>query len=167
MIQLKYLSIKVAYYIFREPVVYYNIGLPLNNSLYCTYTLFSTVNGHVIKVGIRLFTEWKGNASLYLFVLSNVLNSFRITHRYASKPERNTTDWQMIDIPFGKLPVSLGSLLAVGMQGNEGGDLNQIYTVNASYAMRAENINENTVNFTYIMNGYFAPALTYTVLKSS
>ena len=91
---------------------------------------------------------------------------FSIQRRYAIKPQRNTTNWQIIDIPYGVLPVSLGSLVAVGMQGNSD-DLNEIHIVNASYAMRAENINKNTVKFTHIMNGISAPALTYTVVKTS
>ena len=148
---------------FSEPIIYENFGLPLNNLLYCTYSLFSHVNGFVIQVNLRLFSEWKGDVSLYLFVISNGISSFSIAHRYAVQPQRNTTEWQMIDVPLGALPISLGSLLAVGMQ-EIGDGLNEVHAVKVPYSIRGENINEKTTNFTHTMNGFIAPAFTYIIV---
>lgn len=148
---------------FAEPIIYENLGLPLNNKLYCTYTLFSLANGFVIQVNLRLFSEWKGDVSLYLFVIANGISAFRIVHRYAVKPQRNTTEWQMIDVPFGALPISLGSLLALGMQ-DTGDGLNEVQAVKVPYSIRGENINEKTTNFTHTLNGLIAPAFTYIIV---
>lgn len=146
-----------------QPIVYENYGLPLNNKLYGTYELFSHVSGFVIQVNIRLFNEWKGNVSLYLFVLANRISGFSIVHRYAVNPKPNTTDWQIISVPFRALPISLGSLLAVGMQ-DTGNGVNEVQAVKVPYSVRGDGINEKTINFTHTMNGFIAPALSYTII---
>ncbi|CAF3476738.1 unnamed protein product [Rotaria sp. Silwood1] len=152
---------KYANYSFSQSIEYTTIGRSLGNTIYYNPNMPSGHNGYISSVSFRLFTNWKGTASLYLFIIRTVLLVHTILHRYAINPQKNTTQWQTFNIPSGALPIMPQNLLAVGMQ--DSSDTNQIYTVKSAIGMSGTNINGNTTKVVLNIDFDNAPALTYTV----
>jgi hypothetical protein len=146
-----------------EPVEYETSGLLLDNTLYYNLLQFCVVNGYVSSVSLRLFHEWKGNASLYLFVISSNTMVYEIKDRYAINPQRNTTEWQTINIPSRVLPISLGDLFAIGMQDNCS-SRNQMYAIQSLYGIRGIEINKDTIVFSPESDHRTGVAFGYTVI---
>jgi hypothetical protein len=149
-----------------EPLEYETFGHPLDNSLYYNYIQLSHGDGYVNSISLRLFNQWKGNASLYIFIIPSYSEN-TISYRYAINPLRNTTEWQTIKIPSHALTVSLGYLLAIGMQESSGSGTNQIYAVKSSTGISAININENTTVFMTISDHTTGVAFSYTAIYNS
>ncbi len=141
---------------------YETIGRSLDNSLYCNLVQLSNGNGYVSSVSLRLFSEWQGDASLYLFIISSD-TVYEISYRYAINPQRNTTEWQTIQIPSHTLPVRIGHLLAIGMQENSG-HTNQIYAVKLDFGYSAIDINENTTILTVKLDQGIGVAIGFTLM---
>lgn len=92
-------------------------GLSLNQTLYYNLVNPNTIQGYVTSVTLRLFSNWKGNDPLYIYVMFPYsLNYIEILYRYPVIPERNNTDWHNISIPTGDFPLDSGYYVGVGMQ---------------------------------------------------
>ncbi len=146
-----------------DPMKYETYGYPLENALYFNYPLVCHVDGSVVSVDLRLFSVWKGYAPLYLFVIEYSMVSFNILRRYAVNPQRNTTEWQTINIPSGALPIHMGCLFGIGMQ-DKSGSTNEIYAVKTTFSIAERGINESTTIFTGTMQHDIGVALSYTVV---
>jgi len=145
-----------------EPVQYENTGRSLENSLYYDFIQLCPIDGYVSSVSLRLFSEWKGDASLYLFIIS-ADTVYTISSRYPINPRRNTTEWQTIQIPSHASPVYLGNFLAIGMQ-ESSGHTNQIYAVKSDYGASATDINENTSILTVKSGQGTGVAISFTLV---
>jgi hypothetical protein len=133
--------------------------------MYCYY------RGYVSSVYLRLFTNWSGNAPLYVFIIElDGSNKLGLKQRYVIQPQRDTTDWQIIDIPSYELPISVGNLLAIGMQ--DSSNTNQIYEVksDAQGTVRGflgKNINASTTLVDLDASYSFGFALGYNTMVDS
>ncbi len=145
-----------------EPVQYENTGRSLENSLYYNFMQLCRIDGYVSSVSLRLFSEWQGDASLYLFIIS-AGTVYKISSRYPINPRRNTIEWQTIQIPSHALPVYLGNFLAIGMQ-ESSGHTNQIYAVKSDYGFSATDINENTTILNLKSDGSTSVAISFTLV---
>jgi hypothetical protein len=152
-------SFLVLNHSFPNPEQYKNYSCTLGNVLYFSFLLLSNVDGFVVAVHLRLFSEWKGHAPLYLFVIS-FSTSYQILRRYPVNPQRNTTKWQTINIPSNALPIITGDLFGIGMHENS---TNQIYAVEATYSFVSKRIHENTTDLNEIEESD-GVAFSYTVL---
>jgi hypothetical protein len=125
----------------------------------------ASFNGYVINVSLRLFTNWEGDNPLYIYSISRFPLDPKISHRYPLIPQRNNTEWQTIEIPSGKFPLSSYSHLAIGMQDNS--DTNQIYAVKAPLPMYGGNITSDTnIVYSQLLNDYYGAAFTFTLFKN-
>ncbi|CAF4620767.1 unnamed protein product [Rotaria sp. Silwood2] len=141
-----------------------SVGLSLSNSLYYNIQHLTPVQGYVVSVSLRLFTSWKGDDPLYLFAISSYLLNHQIEHRYPVVPERNNTEWQTIEIPFGKFPLFINNHLAIGMQNFS--ETNQIYSVRSALSIHGQNITHTTINvFPKATTGFHGVAFTYTLAE--
>jgi hypothetical protein len=161
----KIFSFQDTNYSLSESVQYKTSGLSLGNSLYLNTVQWCFANGSVVAVYLRLFTDWKDDTPLYLFTIPiSVHNVYSIRDRYAIQPQRNTTDWQIIKIPSGALPIFLRDFLAIGMQ--ESSTTGQIYAINSSLMLSGANINEYTTNFTAKGDLRTGVAFSYTIVHN-
>ena len=119
-------------------------GRSLGNTLYINTDQYCCCNGYINSINLRLFTNWKDNVPLYLFIIAIGWSGLGIAHRYAIQPRRNTTEWQTIKIPSHVLPIFLGNFLAIGMQ--DSSNTNQIYVVKEIPGIIEKGINKNTTN---------------------
>ncbi|CAF4990352.1 unnamed protein product [Rotaria sp. Silwood1] len=160
------LYIEDTNYSLKEPIQYEtNNGRRLGNNLYLNLEQASLTDGYVSSVSFRLFTNWEGTASLYLFVLWRYLTLYEILHRYAIKPQRNTTQWQTLKIPSRTLPIDVGNALAVGMQ--DSSDTNQIYIVKSGFTVWGSHITENLTKPFVQGISDFGIAVSYSVVQYS
>ncbi|UJR14313.1 hypothetical protein I4U23_001308 [Adineta vaga] len=118
-------------------------GESLGNSIHINILQLIDINGYISQLHLRLFTNWEGNASLYIFIPETSFSSLmNRVHRYPVEPQRNTTEWQIIPIPLYAVPVSLGKYLGIGML--DCTKTNQIYIVNNTGSFTARNLTHNT-----------------------
>jgi hypothetical protein len=159
-------SIQVTSYPFPSSTEYEtSSGVSLSHSLYFNFDDRCRTQCYINSITLRLFTNWKDDGLLYLFIISEDLFDLKILRRYAIDPERNTTEWQTIEIPLYALPIVLGNFLAIGMQ--EYSDTNQIYIVKTIPGMSDTNINEDTTEiYPKFMSDTAGVALTYTVIEN-
>ncbi|CAF2570417.1 unnamed protein product [Rotaria sp. Silwood2] len=125
----------------QEPIQYETYSLQLGNKFYFNVDHVCRRTGYVSSVSFRLFTNWEGTASLYVFIISGFLTGYAIKHRYGIKPQKYTTQWQTFEIPSRILPIELGQFLAIGMQ--DSSNTNKIYVVKSITAITGVNIKEN------------------------
>ncbi|CAF4956272.1 unnamed protein product [Rotaria sp. Silwood1] len=152
---------KYANYSLPNSIKYATVGRSLGNTIYYNYYMPSRHNGYISSVRFRLFTNWEGTASLYLFIIYAVLLDHTIVCRYAINPQKNTTQWQTFNIPSGALPIGSDEFLAVGMQ--DSSNTNQIYDVTPAVGMSGIKVTETTIKVDLYFYPNIAPALTYTV----
>lgn len=150
-------------YSLQDPLVYETYGYSLGNTLYYNLKNKCQRTGYVHSVSLRLFNDWKGKGSLYLFVLSGLMLQHEIINRYAIKFEKNTTQWQTIIIPFRKLPIKANNFLAIGMQENN--NENQIYAIKQVNGMRGLNISENVTKINSKIRMNESVAFSFTVIS--
>jgi hypothetical protein len=163
-IYFSFLILKFSFPVFNHslpnPEQYKNYSYTLGNVLYFSFPLLSNVDGFVVGVHLRLFSEWKGHAPLYLFVIILSGTSYQILRRYPVNPQRNTTKWQTINIPSDALPIITGNLFGIGMHENS---TNKIYAVEATYSFVSKRIHETTTDLNEIEESD-GVAFSYTVL---
>ncbi|CAF3768217.1 unnamed protein product [Rotaria sordida] len=141
-----------------------SIGLSLSHSLYYNILHLTLVQGFVVNVSLRLFTSWEGDDPLYLFSISKYHIDHRIAYRYPVVPERNNTEWQIIEIPFGVFPLFVYDHLAIGMQDTS--KTNQIYSIRSTIAIHGKNIMNNTMDvYPQSMPDTYGAAFTYTLVE--
>jgi len=125
----------------------------------------TSFEGYVINVRLRLFTNWEGDHPLYIYAISRFPLHPNITHRYPLIPQRNNTEWQTIEIPSRKFPLSSYTHLAIGMQDNT--DTNQIYAVKAPLPMYGGNMtNDTNIVHSQLLEDYYGAAFTFSVFKN-
>jgi hypothetical protein len=142
------------------------VGLLLNHSLYFNLVSLNRVQGYVINVTLRLFTNWEGDKPLYIFALKRMSRDYvEIMHRYPVIPERNNTQRQTIAIPFGEFPIDTGHFVGVGMQDRS--DTNQICAANSVVSFCEINITNNTRYITLKFNKFFqGVAFIYSTVRN-
>jgi hypothetical protein len=154
-----------------NPIEYeQSFGRPLGNTLYTNTNQYCFYTGYVSSVYLRLFTNWTGNAPLYVFIIELGESGLGLKQRYVIQPQRDTTDWQMINIPSHELPISLGNLLAIGMQ--DSSNTNQIYAVKSDaqgpvMAFLGKNINASTTLVGLETSYSLGFALGYTMVDTN
>ena len=142
-----------------------SISLSLNHTLYSNVPHgISVRKGDITSVTFRLYTNWEGDDPLYLYALKN--HGFaldHITHRYPMFPQRNTTQWQTIDIPCGQYPIYQGYHVAVGMQDDN--SVNQIFGLRLPLGIHGTNITDSTTEVIIkAIKGFQSAAFIYAVL---
>ncbi|CAF2710297.1 unnamed protein product [Rotaria sp. Silwood2] len=91
-------------------------------------------------------------------------NGSVISHRYPVVPERNNTEWQTIEIPFGKFPLFINDHLALGMQ--HFSETNQIYSVRSAISIHGKNITNTTTKVCpQATADFYGAAFTYTLVE--
>ncbi|CAF2075073.1 unnamed protein product [Rotaria magnacalcarata] len=157
--------VKYKNYSLKEPIKYITTGRALGNVLYFNPALLCINAGYVSRVDFRLYTKWKETVPLYLFLITGSILEYKITHRYAVFPEKDTTEWQTISIPSPALPIEYGQFLALGMQ--DSSNTIQIYAVVpiSSIGVIVGNINENTTKFKALFDYHGVPAMSFSVVE--
>jgi len=154
-----------------DPIEYeQSFGRPLGNTLYANPNLYCCYDGYVSSVYLRLFTNWTGNAPLYVFIIELGESGLGLKQRYVIQSQRDTTDWQIINIPSHELPISLGNFLAIGMQ--DSSNTNQIYEVKSAaqkpvMGFIGKNINASTTLVGLEAIYSFGFALGYTMVDTN
>ncbi|CAF1200488.1 unnamed protein product [Rotaria sp. Silwood1] len=139
-------------------------GLSLSNSIYYNVPHITYVQGYVVSVSLRLFTSWEGDDPLYIFAISKYLVTHQLAYRYPIVPERNNTEWQTIEIPFGEFRLFLHDHLAIGMQSFS--ETNQIYSVRSVFSIHGKNVTNTTTHvFPQAATGFYGAAFTFTVVE--
>ncbi|CAF0775789.1 unnamed protein product [Adineta ricciae] len=139
-------------------------GYPLGNSVYANLAHCSAANGSVIYLSLRLFTPWQGKAPLYIFaILINKMDIKSIVQRYPIEPQRNTTDWQTIQIPLHALQIRINTYLGIGMQ--NASDTNKLYVINKLGTLFSKNITRHATNLKLDAHMQTGIAFTFTVAQ--
>jgi len=153
-----------------NPIEYeQSFGHPLGNILYWNIDMYCFYDGYVSSVYLRLFTNWTGNAPLYVFIVGYGASGLGLKQRYVIQPQRDTTDWQIINIPSDELPISVGNFLAIGMQ--DSSNTNQIYAVKSDaqgsvIGLLEKNINASTTLVSLGSSSSLGFALGYTMVTT-
>ena len=148
------------YHFLTNPVKFVNSSYSLDNAFYFNYKLLCQIDGFVVSINLRLYSEWKGHKPLFLFVIS-ALTGYRISHRFPVNPYSNTTQWQTIKIPSGAIPIRTGNLFGIGMHENSGTN-NEIYAVEANDSAGVLGVHPNTT-FISVDRQKYGVAFGYTV----
>ncbi|CAF2914942.1 unnamed protein product [Rotaria sp. Silwood2] len=140
------------------------VGLTLSNSMYYNVQHLTLVQGYIVSVSLRLFSSWEGDDPLYLFAISKYFLDHQIAHRYPVVPERNNTEWQTIEIPYGKFPLLINDHLAIGMQSYS--ETNQIYSIRSAISIHGKNITNTTMKVhPQAITGFYGAAFTFILVQ--
>ncbi|CAF0998877.1 unnamed protein product [Adineta ricciae] len=148
-----------------DSVVYESTyGYPLGNAVYVNLGHFNGANGSVVYLNLRLFTPWQGKAPLYIFaILINKMDIKSIVQRYPVEPQRNTTDWQTIQIPLYALQIRTNTCLGIGMQNPS--DRNKLYVINTLGTLFSKNITQHATNLELKADMRTGVAFSFTVAQ--
>jgi hypothetical protein len=157
-------------YTLLNPIEYeQSSGHPLGNTLYWNDNLYCLHDGYVSSIYLRLFTNWTGNAPLYVFIMEASVSGLGLKQRYVIQPQRHTTDWQIINIPSDELPISVRNFLAIGMQ--DSSNTNQIYGVKSAaqetvMGLLGKNVSPSTTLVDFEGSPSLGFALGYTMVTT-
>ena len=138
-------------------------GRPLGNAFYSNEKLLTTIHGYVRHVYVRLFTPWQGHAPLYIYIIRITFPSF-IKYRYPVEPQRDTTEWQLIDVSANMLPINCYESVGVGME--DSSDTNQIYGLKNTIGFGTKNGVKNITQIFLMPEYNTSVAIGFTVIRN-